>query len=148
LETKTAADVQKSLFVTIEQLKGVDYVCGVCVNPHGEIEVYFIPADRVDAHYKADHEAFMKRTNGLGDSTVRILKFRNAPSSYAEFKLGQTPTPATSPPRLSMLGREAIERAQRIVANEFGVPVSAVHISDAAWIEPGGVRLRLGYGRI
>jgi hypothetical protein len=33
----------------IEQLKGVNYVCGVCVR--AEIEVYFIPADRMDAHY-------------------------------------------------------------------------------------------------
>ena len=116
----------------VEQLKGVDYVCGVCVNPQGEIEVYFIPADRVDAHYKADHEAFMKRTKGLGDSTVRILKFRNALSSYAQFKLGRTPAPAASPPRLNMLGGdviEVIERAKRMVADKLGVPVSDVRVS-------------------
>src|SRR5262249_47274430 len=113
----------------IEQLEGVDYVCGVCVNAQGEIEVYLIPADRVDAEMKAEHKAFMERTKGLGDSKVRILKFRNAQSSYAEFKLEQKPAPAASHARLSMLGRDVIERAQRMVADAFGVPVSAVHIS-------------------
>ena len=74
----------------------------------------------------------MKRTKGLGDSTVRILKFRNALSSYAEFKLGQTPAPAASPHRLSMLGGdviEVIERAKRMVADKLGVPVSDVRVS-------------------
>jgi len=116
----------------IEQLEGVDYVCGVCVNPQGEIEVYFIPAGRVDAHMKAEHKAFMERTEGLGDSKVRILKFRSAPSSYAEFKLRQMPPPAASSPRLSVLRgqfTELMERAQRNVADLFGVPVNAVRIS-------------------
>src|SRR5262249_49946030 len=54
----------------IEQFGGVVYVCGVCVNAEGEIEVYLIPADRVDAEMKAEHKAFMERTKGLGDSKV------------------------------------------------------------------------------
>ena len=109
----------------IEQLEGVDFVCGVCVNPQGEIEVYFIPAGRVDADMKAEHTAFMERTKGRGNSKVRILKFRHTLLHYAEFKLGQASAPA-APGRS---GGDVIEQAQRMIGEAYGVPPSAVHIS-------------------
>src|SRR5436309_3095700 len=46
----------------IEQLEGVDFVCGVCVNPESVIEVYFVPAARVYADFQGVHRAWMEHT--------------------------------------------------------------------------------------
>jgi hypothetical protein len=121
----------------IKHVEEADFVCDVCVNPKSGIEVYFVPADRVAADLKAGHKALIERRGRPSDSDVRILKFSNDPTrlwhgysdKYAQFKLGRTSAPAASPSRLSMLGGDVIERAQRMVADAFGVPVSAVRIS-------------------
>jgi hypothetical protein len=121
----------------IKHVEEADFVCSVCINPKSGIEVYFVPADRVAADLKASHKAFIERRGRPSNSDVRILKFNNDPTrpwhgygeKYAQFKLGRMPSPPASPPRLSMLGGDVIERAQRMVADKFGVPVSAVRIS-------------------
>jgi hypothetical protein len=121
----------------IEHVERADFVCIVCVTPLGEIETYVVPADRLSADMKAGHQAFTDRIGRPSNGTVRILKFSNDPArswhgyseKYATFKIGQTPRPDVPPPQPRRSGRQIVEQAQRMIAEAFSVPVTAVRIS-------------------
>jgi len=119
-----------------------DFVCAVCVNPQGEIEVYFVPAARMSADMKAGFKAFSERKGHRtkGNDKIRVLYFSEDSTrpwfgyceKYAAFKLGRPSTPARitpSPMGPSRPGGDVIERARRMVADAFGVPISGVRIS-------------------
>jgi hypothetical protein len=124
----------------IPSLQNVEFVGIACVNHSGQVECYIVPAPRLIEDMKAGHGAASERLNrGPSGSKVRILYFgdrTNRPwhgyaRKYAEFRLGS----AVSAPRSrtahhgARRGSDVIERAQSMIAAEFGVPTSAVRIS-------------------
>jgi hypothetical protein len=122
----------------IPSLVDVDFGGAACVNNRsGEVECYLIPAARLDADFKAGHR---KHTEGLGrpsGSKVRILYFREQKNNrewcgyakkYAEFRL-QVTEPVSLKSASPKGGNDVVERARRMIAEEFGVPADAVKIS-------------------
>jgi hypothetical protein len=124
----------------ISSLEDIDLVAIACVNPSGEAECYLVPASRLNEDMKAGHRAASGRLNRPSNSNVRILYFRyrvdrpwhGYARKYAEFRLG--PAVEAQPSTTSQdggvrRGSDVIERAQRMIAAEFGVPPTAVRIS-------------------
>jgi hypothetical protein len=113
---------------TIPSLDDVDFSGIACVNRSAEIECYLVPAARVVADMKAGHRASTE--GGASGSKVRILYFRDKADrewygyarKYADFRLGRQSAP-------SRRGGDVVERARRMIAEAFGVPPEAVHIS-------------------
>jgi hypothetical protein len=116
----------------------VDFVAAACINSQGQAEFYLIPASRVIEDMRAAHQAYCERRNQPSGSNVRALYFAADPQhrpwfgKYAEFRLTATANDANElgsaeqpPPRRG----DAIERAHRLIADEFDVPLQAVHIS-------------------
>jgi hypothetical protein len=132
----------------IPSLQGVDFAGIACVNYSDEVECYLVPAPRLIADMKAGHRAATERLRrGPSGSRVRILFFGDRADrpwhgyarKFAEFRLGAVERARVSQGRQQgpRRGGDVIERAQRVIAAEFGVPPSAVRISiDLVGAEP------------
>jgi hypothetical protein len=127
----------------ISALESVDFCAFACVNPERQIECYLVPSARIVPDMKESNRGTTERHLQRGEpntNKVRVLHLSERSGveygfarKYAEFRLPSPPTETVAGPvdrpQGPSRGSSVIERAQHMIADEFGVPVHAVRIS-------------------